>query len=99
MPKINRAMAIFPFILARKGVVNSVLLRHERIHLVQQLELLILPFYLWYLLEYLWYRIIGKGHLEAYMAISFEREAYGHEQDPTYLQHRPFWAFLKRGKA
>lgn len=94
MPPINRAIALFPFILVRKGARNPVLLHHERIHLVQQLEMLILPFYLWYLVEYLWHRSSGKGHLQAYLAISFEREAYTFEKDPAYLTRRRFWAFL-----
>jgi hypothetical protein len=31
----------------------------------------------------------------AYKNISFEREAYGKEMDLDYLNHRPFWRFLK----
>ncbi len=99
LPKVNRAIALFPFILARKGVIHPVLLQHERIHLAQQLELLILPFYLLYLLEYVGHRITGKDHMQAYLAISFEQEAYRHENDPEYLKQRPFWAFLKRHQA
>jgi hypothetical protein len=96
LPKVNRAMALFPVILVRKGVMHPGLLQHERIHLAQQLELLVLPFYLWYMLEYIGHRLTGKDHLQAYMAISFEREAYAHENEDGYLQRRPFWAFLKR---
>ena len=95
IPRVNRAMSLFPFVLVRKGMSNPVLIQHERIHLVQQLELLILPFYLWYLAEYLWHRLKGKNHMDAYMAISFEREAYQYERDPNYLANRPFWAFIK----
>ena len=94
MPSIHRAMAVFPFILIRRGAVNPVLIHHERIHLAQQVELLILPFYLWYLIEYLWHRCQGKPHMQAYLAISFEREAYRHEKEPDYLTGRRFWAFL-----
>ncbi len=96
IPRINRAMALFPFILARRGVLHPVLLQHERIHLAQQLELLIIPFYVWYLLEYSWHRLNGKSHLQAYFQISFEQEAYRHETDEDYLTNRPLWAFLKR---
>ena len=51
------AMAIFPFILVHRSSipVGEKLLNHERIHLQQQLELLIIPFYIWYGLEYLFY--------------------------------------------
>ncbi|CAN5578622.1 hypothetical protein BH11BAC2_BH11BAC2_15630 [soil metagenome] len=89
-------MAIFPFILLHRNALpaGERLLNHERIHLQQQLELLILPFYLWYLLEYLYLLLIFKNHQQAYRNISFEKEAYGHEMNLDYLQHRKRWAFL-----
>lgn len=87
-------MALFPFILVREGNPSDRLLNHERIHHRQQLELLILPFYAWYLLEYLWHRLRGLGHHAAYLAIRFEREAYRHDGDVTYLSRRKLWAFL-----
>jgi hypothetical protein len=86
-------MALFPFILLRNQGLNARLLRHERIHLRQQAELLVLPFYLWYLLEYLAHRVRGKGHAEAYRRISFEREAFANDDKARYLDDRPFWAF------
>jgi len=41
-------MALFPFILIKKKdlPVGDVLINHERIHLQQQLELLLIPFYI-----------------------------------------------------
>jgi hypothetical protein len=89
-------MAIFPFIfVGDKNDINPIFLNHERIHLRQQLELLILPFYLWYVLEYLYRRIQYKNHPLAYRNISFEREAYANERNPNYLPHRSFWRFTK----
>lgn len=73
--------------------VEAALLRHERIHLRQQAELLVLPFYIWYLTEYLVLRL-RLPHSAAYRRIRFEREAYAHENDPTYLAKRRPWAFL-----
>lgn len=70
------------------------LINHEKIHLRQQLELAILPFYLWYVTEFYLHRIKGKSAHEAYLAISFEREAYAQERNPNYLKSRPFWHFL-----
>ena len=70
-------------------------LRHERIHTRQMLELLVLPFYLIYLAEWL-VRFVRLRHpLRAYLAISFEREAYAHQSDPTYLRRRPRYAWLR----
>lgn len=92
-----RGMALFPFILIKYpgDRADKQLLRHERIHLRQQLELLVIPFYLWYLLEYLWHRFRGMGHYSAYMRISFEREAYGHDWDAQYLRRRKWGNFIK----
>lgn len=88
-------MALFPFILVQRANPGPVLLNHERIHLRQQLELGILPFYAWYVLEYLFYRIRYRDHYAAYRAIRFEREAFAHEADLAYLKTRPFWAFMR----
>ncbi len=72
-------------------------MNHERIHLRQQVELLIIPFYLWYVLEYVFYRLKGYSQEKAYRSICFEREAYQFENDLEYLRKRPFAAFLKNG--
>lgn len=90
-------MALFPFILLRdkKLLQNSLLLNHERIHLRQQAEMLVLPFYFWYAAEYLIRLAQYRDRKRAYRAISFECEAYAHEADATYLQRRPLWNFIK----
>jgi hypothetical protein len=90
-------MALFPFILLKRKdfSLSSSLINHERIHLQQQIELLILPFYIWYLMEYLYYRMTGKKHQEAYRSISFEKEAYQNESDINYLAIRKRWAYLR----
>lgn len=90
-------MALFPFILLKKGSIygKQRLVNHERIHLRQQAELLIILFYAWYLLEYLYHLIRLKNHNKAYMAIRFEKEAYAHDSDPGYLLNRNPYMFLK----
>jgi hypothetical protein len=96
LPKRYHAIAIFPFIFLRRGgAENEMLINHERIHLRQQAELLILPFYLWYLVEYLLKLIIYREHDKAYHSISFEREAYRNDEDLDYLEKRKFWSFVK----
>lgn len=96
IPSLNaNGMALFPFILVRQPNPNPILLNHERIHLRQQAELGILPFYVWYLMEYLIRRVQYPNHYLAYCNISFEREAYAHEADLTYLSHRPLWRFWR----
>lgn len=74
---------------------NQVLINHEKIHLRQQLELLVIPFYIVYGIEFLIRLILYKNWHKAYKNISFEREAYTNEFNLYYLKGRPFWAFLK----
>ena len=47
------AIAIFPFIFIHPDTeITPRLINHERIHLRQQAEMLVIPFYVWYLIEY-----------------------------------------------
>jgi hypothetical protein len=93
--KVN-AMAMFPFILLRDEKMRNdeVLLNHERIHLRQQAELLVLPFYVLYLLNYLVNLARYRKHYPAYFGISFEREAYQKETDLAYLDCRRWYNWL-----
>lgn len=96
-PRGFRGLTFFPFVLLshKKDKENMVFLNHERIHIRQQLELLILPFYVWYMLEYCFRLVQFRDRKQAYYNISFEREAYAYEKDLGYLKRRPFWKFLK----
>lgn len=91
----TNGMAIFPFLFVKYKRPSKVLINHERIHFRQQIELLIFPFYLWYILEYLIYRLNGKSSNQAYMNISFEREAYANDNNLAYLKKRKMWSFWK----
>lgn len=90
-------MALFPFILVKleKSRFDEVMIRHEIIHLRQQLELLVIPFYFFYLLNYLFNRLLYKHHHEAYMNIVFEREAYANDASPDYLKRRKMFSWRK----
>jgi hypothetical protein len=83
------------FLSDKKDKSHTVLLNHERIHIRQQVELLIVFFFVWYFVEYLTRLIQYKNRREAYYNISFEREAYANEKDLDYLKKRSFWNFLK----
>lgn len=91
------AMAIFPFILLkdRKQKNDPHLVNHERIHLRQQLELLIFPFYLLYLLNYIILLIKYKNHHQAYLNIVFEKEAYASQHNLNYLKRRKLFSWLR----
>lgn len=95
IPNGYRGMAVFPFVLMKfsSDKTNPTFVNHEKIHLRQQLEMLILPFFIWYFLEYLIRIIQYKNTALAYQNISFEREAYANETDYDYLKKRPFFKF------
>ena len=96
VPKGYIGIAIFPFVfLKNKGFRgDSVLINHERIHLRQQLELLLIVFYIWYGIEFLMRLIYLRNWHQAYRNISFEKEAYANEKDLDYLKSRSLWQFL-----
>lgn len=89
-------MALFPFILVSEtaALKDKVLLNHECIHLRQQAELLVIPFYILYLLNYIVNLVVYRQHDRAYENIVFEREAYRMEADLNYLNNRKLnnWA-------
>ncbi|MDE7426678.1 MAG: hypothetical protein K2M79_02620 [Muribaculaceae bacterium] len=75
------------------------MLRHETIHSRQMLELGYVFFYLMYLLEWVWQLLRHRfNNFAAYKAISFEREAYAHQDDEYYLQHRKAYAQWRSAK-
>jgi len=96
IPKGYSGITLYPFIFLKDKRQKSdvILLNHERIHIAQQKELLVLFFYFWYVIEFLIRLMIYKNKSIAYKNISFEKEAYANEKYLTYMQERPRWAFL-----
>ena len=87
------AITLYPFIIC-KGEMNKTTLNHEKIHLAQQRELLIVGFYPLYAFYWLRARIFGGlSNHDAYMHIPFEVEAYAHESDEEYLNNRERFAW------
>jgi hypothetical protein len=97
IPKGYVGITMYPFVLLKTSALrnNEVLLNHENIHLRQQLELLIIPFYIIYVVEFFVRFVQYRNWQLAYKNISFEREAYKHENDLGYVNSRKFWQFLK----
>jgi hypothetical protein len=95
-PKGFRGLTLFPFVFLKHhgDKHHAVLLNHERIHVWQQIELLVIPFFVWYILEYFVRLIQFKDRNLAYRNISFEREAYQNEKNLYYLKQRSFWSFI-----
>ncbi len=90
-------MALFPFILIKKINYKEQqhFIYHEKIHLVQQIEMLLVGFYVIYLLNYLVNLFIYRNHEKAYLNIVFEKEAYTMDSDLSYLKRRKFWGWIK----
>lgn len=98
-------ITLWPFIILRE-IYNSTspwrrkaarIINHETIHIKQQQELLVLPFYLIYVLEWLIkIPLYGFSPTKAYRNISFEREAYDNETNLSYLSRRRMFAWIKR---
>lgn len=97
VPRGFSGITLYPFVFFKEKKLreDAVFVNHERIHLRQQIELLIVLFFLWYGLEFLIRLIVYRSAEKAYRNISFEREAYENEKDLLYLKKRPFWQFLK----
>lgn len=97
VPKGYTGITVFPFVFLKDVASreDGILVNHERIHLRQQLELLVLPFYFLYGIEFVLRFIQFRNWNLAYRNISFEREAFYNENDLDYLKTRRFWHFLK----
>lgn len=107
-----KAMAAWPFIFLRRDKeFTEVDIRHESIHGRQQVEMLLVFFYVAYLICWLielvrCARDENRGQAEPnyrkrkYLhrvehSIIFEREAYAEQRSPSYLYRRRFWAWIK----
>jgi hypothetical protein len=88
-------MSFFIFIWIWKMTRDEVrLVRHEKIHFLQQLEMLFIFHWLLYACFYLISRSRGHGHYTAYRYNPFEIEAYDNEHDVDYLTKRRYFAWL-----
>ena len=100
LAKSVTAVTLAPFgIYMREEYMDNVeILNHEKIHWAQQLEMLIIFFYFWYIIEWTIRYIFINGNL-AYMTLSLEREAYGNEYNLSYLLTRKHFIWLKYFKS
>lgn len=95
-PQRYKAITIGPFVITKPNtVLNLIDLQHEDIHWAQEKEMLIIPFYLWYVIEFLIRLIIYRDWHKAYKNISFEQEAYKYQEDPNYVKTRKFYDWVK----
>jgi hypothetical protein len=88
-------MSFFIFIWISKLTRDEVrLVRHEKIHFLQQLEMLFIFHWLFYGVFYIVSRSKGHRHYSAYRYNPFEIEAYDNEHDIDYLHERKPFAWI-----
>ena len=77
-------MVVYPFVLFASANPAKEIDNHEHIHVQQIRRDGMLKFYASYLLEYFSYRRKGLSHNQAYLSISYEKEAYSNHKDLKY---------------
>lgn len=86
---------LFGILFTKSDYLNPTTINHERIHTKQMLELLIVGYYLWYIIEYIIVRFCHKKQNDAYHDISFEEEAHNNDNNLHYLDNRKHFAWWK----
>lgn len=85
---------LFGILFTKSNHLSDTTINHESIHTAQMKEMMYIPFYLWYCIEYLIVRFFHKKQNDAYHDISFEEEAYNNQSNLNYLNERPKFAWL-----
>lgn len=90
------AITLFGLVFTRdRKRITPDILNHELIHCQQQLELLYIPFFILYVLEWIIHLLKYRDWWNAYDAISFEKEAYANDSNRNYLAHRKPYSWLR----
>ena len=88
-----KAANLFGVLFVRGNArIDDITLNHEKIHTAQIKEMFYVFFYVWYIIEWL-IRLCMKGN--AYRNISFEKEAYKHQNELGYVKLRNRFEWLK----
>ena len=88
-----KCINLFGLLFVRKGCFMSEKdFNHEAIHTAQMKEMLYVFFYIWYFVEWI-IRLFRKGN--AYRNLGFEKEAYSNDDNLSYLDIRPMFAWWK----
>ncbi len=95
-------ITLWPFVVLRERYNSTAyfknkakrIINHESIHIKQQEEVLVLPFYILYVLE--WFIKLFFYGKKSYYNISFEREAFDNDDNLDYLKTRKKYAWIKR---
>jgi hypothetical protein len=94
--KYYTGLSFFIFIwISRLEKDEERLVRHEKIHFRQQIELLFVFHWLLYIYFYIVARLYGHHHYIAYRYNPFELEAYRHDPDQRYLITRKPYSWIR----
>jgi len=95
-PKGFSAIMLVWWLVVKKGVtITSRFINHEETHQKQQLEMLIVFFFLWYGIEFVIRFLFQYWNWDkAYRNTSFEREAYVNQDNISYLSSRKRFAWF-----
>ncbi len=98
VPKGYNGITLYPFIFfkSEEHKENKQIVNHEKIHIEQQKELLVVFFFLIYVLHFVWNYFKFRNWDKAYRNIIFEKEAYGNERNLTYLKTRKRYAYWRK---
>ena len=88
-------ITLYPFIILRPEYDNKITVNHEKIHIEQQKELLVVFFYILYVVYWLKGKLSGMTNDKAYFNIPFEKEAYAKMYDRNYLEKRKKYSWVK----
>jgi len=93
-------ITLYPFIILRERykiyqISGKIILNHEKIHIKQQIELLVVFFYIFYILNYIVNLLFYWNNKKAYENICFEKEANTNELNDNYLNERKLYSWLK----
>ena len=84
-----KAINIFGIVFYKGDPLTDTQKRHEYIHTLQMRDLLYIGFYPAYLIDW-------AIHGFKYDKISFEKEAYAHQDDPDYPKSRKIFAMWRK---
>lgn len=79
---LGHTVLVHPRVSSWTDLRRHILINHELIHVMQINELGVIKFYCLYVWFFLKYR--------SYRRIPFEMEAYHHQSDDTYREHRAY---------
>jgi hypothetical protein len=87
-------LAPFGIYIDDKNIENDIVINHCKIHWEQQIEMLLIFKFLWQFIEWLAKLPTNLSDINAYLDVSFEREAFANENNLEYLKTRKPYSWI-----